>query len=164
MYEKIVEELRKHITELNDVKVMFNDDLADEVGPHAAINLETVAASFWFGVGLLKEGICLPSKPFNEWNSDFSVIKEMLLKEFGYCDEMLLVMFTILHELGHCIEAFKDRKSYAKEAAVQRELLARAQAFGATKEEMTVLYRRMNQEKQADQFAISKLKLILGGN
>ena len=88
--------------------------------------------------------------------------------------DRLIVLFCILHEIGHCInshkqvKAFKDNKTYYKELKLRHEIscdmLFSVEYDGSitdreTFDKITLNYRKMTLERIADRYAMKFMKL-----
>ena len=88
--------------------------------------------------------------------------------------DRLIVLFCILHEIGHCInshkqvKAFKNNKTYLKELGLRQEII-RSMRFSVefdgsitdreTFDKASLDYRKMTLEKIADRYAMKFMKL-----
>ncbi len=88
--------------------------------------------------------------------------------------DRLIVLFCILHEIGHCInshkqvKAFKDNKTFLKELRLRQEII-RSMRFSVefdgsitdrkTFDKASLDYRKMNLERIADRYAMKFMKL-----
>ena len=88
--------------------------------------------------------------------------------------DRLIVLFCILHEIGHCInshkqvKAFKDNKTFLKELGLRQEII-RNMRFSVefdgsitdreTFDKITLNYRKMTLERIADRYAMKFMKL-----
>ena len=88
--------------------------------------------------------------------------------------DRLIVLFCILHEIGHCInshkqvKAFKDNKTYYKELGLRQEII-RSMRFSVefdgsitdreTFDKASLDYRKMTLERIADKYAMKFMKL-----
>ena len=88
--------------------------------------------------------------------------------------DRLIVLFCILHEIGHCInsykqvKAFKNNKTYLKELGLRQEII-RSMRFSVefdgsitdreTFDKASLNYRKMTLERIADKYAMKFMKL-----
>ena len=92
------------------------------------------------------------------------VIHELIKKEFGYNNELMLFLFMLFHEIGHCFtgKRIKNNPSKLRFLKLVYSFLKETNLENKNKEMLMMLaeesYRRLKAERYCDLYAIKKMK------
>lgn len=92
------------------------------------------------------------------------IVCELIKKEFGYSNELMLFLFALFHEIGHCINntGNKIKNNPAKLRFLKLVYSFLKETNLENKEEWIMLtersYRRLKEERYCDLYAIKKMK------
>lgn len=183
---KIEEELVRSIIDFLTDKGWVKQDLKIKYGDDIGYNFSTDWGRL-DGIDVL-DTVAIPKCFYSDKYSDNENIMSLVLnlKKLYKFDlvkiaevnnislDRLIVLFCILHEIGHCInshkqvKAFKDNKTFLKELGLRQEII-RSMRFSVefdgsitdreAFDKASLNYRKMTLERIADRYAMKFMKL-----
>jgi hypothetical protein len=114
--------------------------------------------TWWFVRRACYDEIVIAGKDFDTPGD--RLIKELIKKEFGYCNDLLFFLFNIFHEIGHYYALEKGICNSPDEENLMKFYLSAASHSPERIHQIEKWYRELPIEAYCDRYAIKQIKKL----